>query len=172
MKRSTLIVPIACLLAGCAQSPSTTHVGFSSNGASTGAIGSTRAAAPEQELVSRSANEQAALLERLGKNEVEQDLNISDHDFRMYQAAGMQGDAHAALRVADMYERGTNNVPKNERRMLQWLMHASMLNSGAASYRLYQYYLLQRLDREAVFFENRALSQGFVPPPRVDARRG
>jgi TPR repeat protein len=55
---------------------------------------------------------------------------------RMYQAADMQGDAYAALQVADMYERGTNNVPKNERRMLQWLLHASMLNSGVASYRL------------------------------------
>jgi hypothetical protein len=71
-----------------------------------------------------------------------------------------------------MFRAGSNGVPKDEKRMLQWLLHASQLSNGAASYQLYQYFLDQRLDRDAVYFENRAIDQGFTPPPRLDPRRG
>jgi TPR repeat protein len=71
-----------------------------------------------------------------------------------------------------MYKSGSNGVPRDERQMVQWLLHASSLKSGAASYQLYQYYLELKLDRDAVFFENRAIEQGFTPPPRLDPRRG
>ena len=110
--------------------------------------------------------------ELLKRNQVSAAAGIGDGDFRREQEKGLGGDREAALRVAQMFKAGSNGVPKDERRMLQWLLHASTLNSGAASYQLYQYYLDQRLDREAVFFENRAIEQGFTPPPRVDPRRG
>ena len=110
--------------------------------------------------------------ELLKRNQVSAAAGIGDGDFRKEQEKGLGGDREAALRVAQMFKTGSNGVPKDERRMLQWLLHASTLNNGAASYQLYQYYLDQRLDREAVFFENRAIEQGFTPPPRVDPRRG
>ena len=110
--------------------------------------------------------------ERLKRNQVSAASGIGDGDFRKEQEKGLGGDREAALRVAQMFKAGTNGVPKDEKRMVQWLMHASVLNNGAASYQLYQYYLEQKLDREAVFFENRAIEQGFTRPPRLDPRRG
>lgn len=84
----------------------------------------------------------------------------------------LQGDKDAALRVALMYKDGTNGLPRDEFNMVRWLEHASDLNSGAASYQLYLYYLYRGMDRYAVHYENRALRQGFVPPPRLDNKRG
>ncbi|HEX2830696.1 MAG TPA: hypothetical protein VHP37_30445 [Burkholderiales bacterium] len=110
--------------------------------------------------------------EMLKRNQVSAARDIGDGDFRREQDKGLGGDRDAALKVAQMFKAGSNGVPKDERRMVQWLLHASQLNNGAASYQLYQYFLDQRLDREAVFFENRAIEQGFTPPPRVDPRRG
>jgi TPR repeat protein len=110
--------------------------------------------------------------ERLKRNQVTAANDIGDGDFRREQARGLEGDREAALRVAQMFRTGSNGVPKDETRMLQWLLHASSLNNGAASYQLYQYFLQQKLDRDAVYFENRAIDQGFTPPPRVDPRRG
>jgi TPR repeat protein len=110
--------------------------------------------------------------ERLRRNQVSAAGDIGDSEFRKEQGKGLGGDREAALRVAQMFRSGSNGVPKDERRMLQWLLHASSLNNGAASYQLYQYFLDQRLDREAVFFENRAIEQGYTPPPRLDPRRG
>jgi TPR repeat protein len=110
--------------------------------------------------------------ERLKRNQVSAAGDIGDGEFRKEQDKALAGDREAALRVAQMFKTGTNGVPKDERRMVQWLLHASSLNNGAASYQLYQYYLEQRLDRDAVYFENRAVEQGFTPPPRLDPRRG
>jgi len=100
------------------------------------------------------------------------DLGIGDRAFREDQAGALNGDKDAALRVAQMFEKGSNSVPRDERRMLQWLHRASDLNNGSASYELYRYYLRRGLDRTAVRYEKRALEQGFVPPPRLDPRRG
>lgn len=109
---------------------------------------------------------------RLKRNRVEIDLSVGDGEFRKDQANGVKGNRDAAFRVAQMYRRGSNGVPRDKRKMLQWLLHASSLESGAASYQLYLYYLDLKLDRDAVYFENRALEQGFTPPPRLDPRRG
>jgi TPR repeat protein len=109
--------------------------------------------------------------ELLKRNQVSAATGMGDGEFRKEQDKGLGGDREAALRVAQMFKTGSNGVPKDERRMLQWLLHASLLNNGPASYQLYQYYLEQKLDREAVYFENRAIEQGFTPPPRVDPRR-
>lgn len=117
-------------------------------------------------------SEQISPEERLKRNQVTAATDIGDGNFRQDQQKGIDGDREAALRVAQMFRTGTNGVPKDERRMLQWLLHASSLNSGPASYQLYLYFLDQKLDREAVFFENRAIEQGFTPPPRVDPKRG
>jgi TPR repeat protein len=117
-------------------------------------------------------SEQISPEERLKRNHVTAATGIGDGSFRQEQQKGLGGDREAALRVAQMFKTGANGVPKDERRMLQWLLHASSLNNGAASYQLYQYFLEQKLDREAVFFENRAIEQGFIPPPRLDPKRG
>jgi TPR repeat protein len=110
--------------------------------------------------------------ERLKRNQVSAASGVGDGDFRQEQAKALEGDREAAYRIAQMYKSGSNGVARDERRMLQWLLHASSLNNGAASYQLYQYYLDQKLDRDAIFFENRAVEQGFTPPPRLDPRRG
>ncbi|MGZ8268857.1 MAG: hypothetical protein ACXWUU_15505 [Burkholderiales bacterium] len=109
---------------------------------------------------------------RLKRNRLEIDHSVGDAEFRAHQAKGAKGDGNAAFKVAQMYKRGSNGVPRDKRRMLQWLLHASSLDSGAASYQLYLHYLDLKLDRDAVYFENRALEQGFTPPPRLDPRRG
>jgi len=110
--------------------------------------------------------------DRLKRNKVSALSGRGDAEFAKVQARALAGDAEAALRMAHMFGEGTNGIARDEGRRLQWLLHASSLNNGAASYRLYQHYLEQKLDRDAVFFENRAREQGFVPPPRVDPRRG
>ena len=109
--------------------------------------------------------------QRLKNNKVTAALDLGDAVFRSDQERGLEGDKDAALRVAQMYRNGSNGVPRDERQMLQWLLHASSLNNGAASYQLYLYYVDQRLDRDAVFFEKRALEQGYTLPLRVDPRR-
>lgn len=110
--------------------------------------------------------------ERLRQNKVNASADIRDAVFQADQTQGLQGDGAAALRVAEMYRTGANGAPKDERLMVQWLLHASSLNNGAASYQLYRHFVEQKLDRDAVFFENRALEQGFIPPARIDPRRG
>jgi len=109
--------------------------------------------------------------ERLRRNRVSPLPNLGDADFRNAQQQGLDGNRDAALRVAQMIKAGSNGVPRDEDRMLQWLLHASALGNGAASYQLYLHYVDQRLDRNAVFFENRAIAQGYATPPRLDTRR-
>ena len=158
MKCWMLVVPLAALLIGCAQPASTVSIG---------ATGSTESSTSDP----LSGEYTSGPEERLRQNRVEVDNSVGDSAFRADQAKGAAGDADAALRVAEMYRRGAGGVPHDERKMLQWLLHASALNNAAASYQLYQYFLLLRLDREAVFFENRAISQGYILPPRLDPRR-
>ena len=108
----------------------------------------------------------------LKPTELHADLGIGDKAFRTDQQSALAGDREAAVRVARMFQKGTNNVPRDEKRMVQWLRRASDLKHGAASYELYQYYLERGLDREALRYEKRALDAGFSPPPRLDPRRG
>lgn len=100
------------------------------------------------------------------------ELGIGDRAFRQDQAEALNGDGTAAMRVAQMFRKGSNGVPRDERRMVHWLRLASDLHNGSASYELYLHYLGRGLDRAAVRFEKRALEQGYVPPPRLDQRRG
>ena len=100
------------------------------------------------------------------------EADMGDGAFRTEQARALEGDKDAALRVAYMFKEGSNGLPRDERRMVRWLRHASELNNASASYQLYLHYLARGLDRDAVRYENRALRQGFVPPPRLDHRRG
>ena len=93
-------------------------------------------------------------------------------EFKSDQAKALDGDKDAAYRVAQMFEQGTNGVAKDDRKMVQWLRHASELRNGIASYRLYLYYRDRQMDRDAVRYENLAREQGYTPPPRLDTRRG
>lgn len=95
-----------------------------------------------------------------------------DPAFQRAYSAALSGDRNAALRVARIFEHGSNGVARDERRMLLWLRRASDLQNGAASYRLYLYYLDRGLDREAVRYEKRAVEQGYILPARLDSRRG
>ena len=100
------------------------------------------------------------------------EAGMGDTAFRAEQVKALEGDGHAAYRVALMFKEGSHGVPRDERRMVRWLRHASEIDNGVASYQLYLHYLHRGLDRDAVRYENRALRQGFIPPPRLDARRG
>jgi hypothetical protein len=117
--------------------------------------------------------ERAALTEAATqRNRVQIDQTIGDSEFKSEQAKALDGDKDAAFRVASMFESGTNGVPADARRMVQWLRHASELKNGIASYRLYLYYNSRGMDRDAVKFENLAREQGFTPPARLSNTRG
>jgi hypothetical protein len=105
------------------------------------------------------------------RNRVQIETGIGDAEFRSDQAKALDGDKDAAFRIARMFEQGTNGVPRDERRMVQWLRHASELKNGIAAYQLYVYYRDRQLDRDAVRFENLAREHGYTPPPRLDTRR-
>jgi TPR repeat protein len=149
----------ACALAAAAIALALTHAGAAIAAAAPTAAEST-------------VSDQLTPEERLKRNQVSADTGIGDGEFRKEQEKALAGDRDAALRVAQMFKSGSNGVPRDDKRMTQWLLHASSLNNGAASYQLYLHYLDLRLDRDAVFFENRAVEQGFTPPPRLDPRRG
>jgi hypothetical protein len=117
----------------------------------------------ERALISEAAGEKARV-------QIEKD--VGDSEFRSDQAKALDGDKDAAYRVAQMFEKGTNGVPRDERKMVQWLRLASELKNGIASYQLYLHYRDRKLDRDAVRYENAAREQGYTPPPRLDTRRG
>ena len=106
------------------------------------------------------------------RNRVQIEKDVGDAQFRADQAKALDGDKDAAYRVGQMFEQGTNGVPRDERKMVQWLRHASELKNGIASYQLYLYYRDRQIDRDAVRYENLARDQGYTPPPRLDTRRG
>lgn len=117
--------------------------------------------------------ERAALSEAATRrNRIQIETAFGDAEFKTDQAKALDGDKDAAFRVAQMFERGSNGAPREERKMVQWLRHASELKNGIASYQLYLYYRDRQMDRDAVRFENLAREQGYTPPARLDNRRG
>jgi hypothetical protein len=181
--KNIIIVTLAApLIAGCAQL--LPHRGAPTQSASTakseaaappaqtaGAAYPLPSATPSENIQLRPSDglEVARLLER---DDVTPEPGAGDDEFRREQSKALQGDRHAAMRVAGMYADGSNGVARDERRMVQWLKHASVLDHGAASYQLYLYYLARGLDRDAVRYERRALRQGYTIPARLDNRRG
>ena len=109
---------------------------------------------------------------QLERDEIRPETRYGDAEFRREQASGLSGNANAAMRVAKMYAEGSNGLPRDERTMVLWLKHASVLDHGGASYQLYLYYLARGLDRDAVRYERRAVRQGYTIPVRLDNRRG
>jgi hypothetical protein len=106
------------------------------------------------------------------RTRVQAETNIGDAEFRADQAKALDGDKDAAYRVGQMFANGTNGVPRDERRMVQWMRHAAELKNGIAAYQLSLHYRNRGLDREAVRYENLAREHGYTPPPRLDTRRG
>ena len=100
----------------------------------------------------------------------------ADHDIAA--AAGATSgatvrSAHLATpELSSRLERRTRTLTPEERQRVRSLLRASASNDADASYRLYRYYLDRGLDREAIFFEMRALEQGYTPPQRLSHRRG
>jgi hypothetical protein len=106
------------------------------------------------------------------KTRVQIEKDVGDSEFQSDQAKALDGDKDAAYRVAQMFKDGTNGLPRDERKMVQWLRLAAELKNGIASYQLYLYYRDRKLDRDAVRYENLARELGYTPPPRLDTRRG
>ena len=179
MNSALFVIFAATLVAGCASSAASTDSSRASREAAAQrpAPPITLAASPAIDE-SRTPARVDALWPQdedglsLNPTELHPDRGIGDKVFRTDQQSALTGDKDAAVRVARMFQRGTNNVPRDERRMVQWLRRASDLKHGSASYELYLYYLERGLDREALRYEKRALDQGFTPPPRLDPRRG
>ena len=104
-------------------------------------------------------------------NSVQIDAGIGDAQFQEDQKKGLDGDKDAAYRVALNFRDGTHAAPRDERKMIQWMRHASELKNGIASYTLYVYYRDKQMDREAVRYENLAVAQGYTLPARVASGR-
>lgn len=94
----------------------------------------------------------------------------------MVLACGIvSGEAAAAGNADELdarLERRIRTLAPEEQQHLRSLLLASASNDAEASYRLYRYYLDRGLDREAIYFETRALDQGYTPPLRLTHRRG
>ena len=105
------------------------------------------------------------------RNSVQIEEGVGDALFLDDQKKGLDGDKDAAYRTALAFRDGTNGAPRNERKMVQWLRHASELKSGIASYALYVHYRDRNIDREAVRYENLAVAQGYTLPVRVATGR-
>jgi hypothetical protein len=133
-----------------------------------GKFGSSRFLQAAQVQLERAVLSEAATQ----RNRVQIETTLGDSEFKADQAKALDGDKDAAFRVAQMFERGANGLPREERRMVQWLRHASELKNGIASYQLYLYYRDRLMDREAVRYENIAREQGYTAPARLDTRRG
>ena len=110
--------------------------------------------------------------QQLEREAAKAETGFGDAEFRSDQSKALAGDRNAAMRVARMFSNGTNGVPRDERRMVLWLKHASLLEHAGASYQLYLYYLARGRDRDAVRYERRAVRQGYIIPVRLDNRRG
>jgi TPR repeat protein len=180
--KNIIIVTLAApLIVGCAQlfprfsAPAQTESALqelpTAAAQSAGAAKTLPPASPPEKIQLRPSDglEVARLLER---DDITPDLSAGDDEFRREQSKALRGDRNAAMRVARMYGDGSNGVARDERRMVQWLKHASLLDHGGASYQLYLYYLARGLDRDAIRYERRALKQGYTIPARLDNRRG
>ena len=147
MKSTFLIIVATSLLAGCASQPRSTQ-------------------APRLDFAHLSP-ERAVRFDTPAA-----DAFVGDGEFRHQHGRALAGDTEAMVTVAQMYARGTHGVARDEKLMVQWLSRASELDHAGASYRLYRHYLARGLDRNAVRYENLAIRQGYVLPPRLDPRRG
>ena len=152
MKTKLLVVLVAGTLGGCGAVPQS-MVGF------------TRSVTTVEQSVNIGSKATPAQQLRL-------ETAMGDETFRVRHARALRGDRDAMVEVARIYGRGSNGVAADERAMVYWLRQASELNHASASYQLYLHYLERGLDRDAVRFENLAVRQGFVVPPRLDSRRG
>lgn len=82
----------------------------------------------------------------------------------------MRGSKESAYRVAKMYEKGTQGLPKDRRRTEQWMRIAAELGMGKASWEVANIYNRDGRMADAAKFETRAVRDGFVIPPRVPNR--
>lgn len=82
----------------------------------------------------------------------------------------MRGSKESAYRVAKMYEKGTQGLPKDPHRTEQWMRIAAELGLGKASWEVANIYNRDGRMADAAKFETRAVRDGFVIPPRVPNR--
>jgi hypothetical protein len=106
------------------------------------------------------------------RTRVQIERGVGDADFQSDHAKALDGDKDAAFRIAKMFRDGTNGVPRDIDKMVQWLRHASELKNGIASYELYLHYRDRQIMREEVRYLQRAREQGYTPPQTVSNVRG
>ncbi len=106
------------------------------------------------------------------RNRVQIDRTVGNAEYQADQAKALDGDKDAAFRLAKMFRDGTNGVPQDTAKMVQWLRHASELKNGIASYELYLHYRDRQILREEVRYLQRARDQGYTPPQTVSNTRG
>ncbi|MCX7149901.1 MAG: hypothetical protein NTY05_10915 [Rhodocyclales bacterium] len=82
----------------------------------------------------------------------------------------MRGSKESAYRVAKMYQKGTQGLPKDPHRTEQWMRIAAELGLGKASWEVANIYNRDGQMADAAKFETRAVRDGFVIPPRVPNR--
>lgn len=82
----------------------------------------------------------------------------------------MRGSKDSAYRVAAMYRKGTNGLPKDRHRAKQWLRVAAELGMGKASWEVANIYNRDGEMADAAKFEARAVKDGFRIPPRLPTR--
>jgi LysM repeat protein len=82
----------------------------------------------------------------------------------------LRGDKDSAYRVANMYREGGNGLPKDARRIEQWLRFSAELGNGTACWELAELYLSTGLQADAAKYEYRAIKLGYVPQSRLSNR--
>ena len=96
----------------------------------------------------------------------------ADRIFKATVLNAEQGDVDAMVRLALMYETGYTQVARDEAQMLRWLVLASKLGNGPASYKLYRHYAEQSTGyTRSVRFRKLALEQRYFGPVGLSSRR-
>lgn len=105
---------------------------------------------------------------KLSSDAIEEPTGNQTYRYDLIQA--VRGSKDSAYRVAKMYEKGTQGLPKDPHRTEQWLRIAAELGLGKASWEVANIYNRDGQMADAAKFEARAVRDGFVIPPRVPNR--
>lgn len=96
--------------------------------------------------------------------------SVGNPEYRLSLHKAVRGDKDAAYLVAIAYRIGKSGVPKNLRRMEQWLQISAGLGNGLASWELAEYYNYGGRVADAARFEKQALDLGYKPAFRLPTR--
>ncbi|MCF8178222.1 MAG: hypothetical protein K9J74_06910 [Sulfuritalea sp.] len=95
---------------------------------------------------------------------------VGDERYRENLRNAVRGDKEAAYRIAQAYKNSSSGVAASTRRVEQWLRFSAELGNGLASWELSKIYNHGGFVADAARFEQKALDQGYRPPPRLPTR--